>query len=147
VPEFEFGFGGDEKEHRRRIEERLDRFISAVEDATAAIVSGSQVLGETQMSIDALTASIAAQTTAVSALTAAVAGAGTAGAGITQASVDTAQAGVDSNTAAIAAATAALAPTTGTTTPPAFVQGTNPDGTPMVDANGNPVDQNGNPKP
>jgi hypothetical protein len=32
-------------------------------------------------------------------------------------------------------------------TPPAFVQGTNADGTPMVDANGNPVDQNGNPDP
>jgi ABC-type transporter Mla subunit MlaD len=68
---------------------------------------------------------------------------------ISQATIDTLTAQATAADAAVqavdAAAKAANPPAV--VTPPAFVQGTNADGTPMVDASGNPVDQNGNPKP
>ena len=65
---------------------------------------------------------------------------------ISQATIDTLTAQANAADAAVqavdAAAKAANPPAV--VTPPAFVQGTNADGTPMVDANGNPVDASGN---
>jgi hypothetical protein len=127
-----------ETRHRQRVEERLERFIQAVEDNSVA----QRGLA---MSIDALDAAVAAQTTAITALTAAASAPPPA----TQAQLDATATAVAGNTTAIEAATASLTPVVVPPVVPApvFVQGTNPDGSPMVDANGVPVDANGNPAP
>jgi hypothetical protein len=137
APDDEFS-DDPEARHRQRIEERLERFIQAVEDNSVA----QRGLA---MSIDALDAAVAAQTTAITALTAAAATPPPA----TQAQLDATASAIAGNTTAIEAATASLTPAAAVVSPvaAAFVQGTNPDGSPMVDANGVPVDANGNPAP
>jgi multidrug resistance efflux pump len=139
----------DRAEHRafRWIIERLG-VIEANQENEMADLSGLTA-ALNQIGTD-IAAEAADTTAAFAALQATIAGlsVGT----ISQAQIDTLTAQATAADAAVqavdAAAKAANPPAVVTPPPPpAWVQGTNADGTPMVDAAGNPVDQNGNPKP
>jgi hypothetical protein len=112
----------------------LEIIVTLVDDMQAALSADDTAQADATARVNATVADAATQISTLTAeLTAAL------GQTVTQAMVD--------HATAIGAAIGTIDAPAAVVPPPAFVQGTNADGTPMVDANGNPVDQNGNPAP
>lgn len=113
----------------------LEIIVTLVDDLAAALSADDSAIADATTRVNASVADAAAQITTLTAeLQAAL------GQVVTQSMVD--------HATAIGAAVGSIDPAAVVTPPPGFVQGTNADGTPMVDpVTGAPVDANGNPDP
>jgi hypothetical protein len=114
----------------------MEILVTLVDDLQAALSADDAAQADATARVNATVSDASAQ---IATLTAELQAA--LGQVVTQAMVD--------HAAAIGTAIGTIdAPAAVTPPPPAFVQGTNADGTPMVDpVTGAPVDQNGNPDP